>query len=35
MNTLFDKIWDKHVVQQVEGGPTQLSILSHHLEDLD
>ena len=26
MNTLFDKIWDKHVVQQVEGGPTQLYI---------
>ena len=26
MNTLFDKIWDKHVVQTVEGGPTQLYI---------
>ena len=26
MNTLFDKIWDAHVVQQVEGGPTQLYI---------
>ena len=26
MNTLFDKIWDKHVVQQVEDGPTQLYI---------
>ena len=26
MNTLFDKIWDKHVVQIVEGGPTQLYI---------
>ena len=26
MNTLFDKIWDKHVVQQVEGGPTQLYV---------
>ena len=26
MNTLFDKIWDKHVVQVVEGGPTQLYI---------
>ena len=24
MNTLFDKIWDKHVVQIVEDGPTQL-----------
>ena len=26
MNTLFDKIWDKHVVQQVEDGPVQLYI---------
>lgn len=26
MNTLFDKIWDKHVVQVVEEGPTQLYI---------
>ncbi|WP_315342504.1 3-isopropylmalate dehydratase large subunit [Hoylesella oralis] len=26
MNTLFDKIWDKHIVQQVEDGPTQLYI---------
>ena len=26
MNTLFDKIWDKHVVQVVDGGPTQLYI---------
>lgn len=26
MNTLFDKIWDKHVVQMVDGGPTQLYI---------
>ena len=26
MNTLFDKIWDRHVVQQVAGGPTQLYI---------
>ena len=26
MNTLFDKIWAKHVVQVVEGGPTQLYI---------
>lgn len=25
-NTLFDKIWDKHVVQKVEDGPTQLYI---------
>lgn len=26
MNTLFDKIWDAHVVQQIEEGPTQLYI---------
>lgn len=26
MNTLFDKIWDAHVVQKVENGPTQLYI---------
>ena len=26
MNTLFDKIWDKHVVQQIQDGPTQLYI---------
>lgn len=26
MNTLFDKIWDAHVVQTVEDGPTQLYI---------
>lgn len=25
-NTLFDKIWDKHVVQIVDDGPTQLYI---------
>ena len=26
MNTLFDKIWDSHIVAQVEDGPTQLYI---------
>ena len=26
MNTLFDKIWDRHVVQVVSDGPTQLYI---------
>ncbi|KAA6321441.1 3-isopropylmalate dehydratase large subunit [termite gut metagenome] len=26
MNTLFDKIWDSHVVTKVEDGPTQLYI---------
>lgn len=26
MNTLFDKIWDSHVVQTIDDGPTQLYI---------
>ena len=26
MNTLFDKIWDAHVVQKLDGGPEQLYI---------
>ena len=26
MNTLFDKIWDSHVVDMIEGGPSQLYI---------
>lgn len=26
MNTLFDKIWDRHVVQCIDDGPTQLYI---------
>ena len=26
MNTLFDKIWDAHVVQSIDDGPTQLYI---------
>ena len=26
MNTLFDKIWDSHVVTMIEEGPTQLYI---------
>ena len=26
MNTLFDKIWDRHVVQVVDDGPVQLYI---------
>ena len=26
MNTLFDKIWDRHVVQVVDDGPTQLYV---------
>ena len=34
MNTLFDKIWDKHVVQQVEDGPTQLYIDRLYLHEV-
>ena len=34
MNTLFDKIWDKHVVSQVEGGPTQLYIDRLYLHEV-
>ena len=33
MNTLFDKIWDAHVVQQVEVGPTQLYICLLYTSD--
>ena len=25
-NTLFDKIWDSHIVTMIEEGPTQLYI---------
>ena len=34
MNTLFDKIWDKHVVSQVKGGPTQLYIDRLYLHEV-
>lgn len=34
MNTLFDKIWDKHVVNQVEDGPTQLYIDRLYLHEV-
>ena len=27
--TLFDKIWDAHVVSTIQGGPTQLYIDKH------
>lgn len=32
--TLFDKIWDKHVVATVEGGPTQLYIDRHYCHEV-
>lgn len=28
MKTLFDKIWDAHVVSSVENGPTQLYMIA-------
>jgi 3-isopropylmalate/(R)-2-methylmalate dehydratase large subunit len=32
--TLFDKIWDKHVVQQIEGGPSVLYIDKHFIHEV-
>jgi 3-isopropylmalate/(R)-2-methylmalate dehydratase large subunit len=32
--TLFDKIWDKHVVTKVEDGPTQLYIDRHYCHEV-
>ncbi len=34
MNTLFDKIWDAHVVQNVDDGPTQLRIDRLYLHEV-
>lgn len=34
MKTLFDKIWDAHVVQNVEEGPTQLYIDRHYCHEV-
>lgn len=34
MNTLFDKIWDAHVVTAVEGGPSQLYIDRHYCHEV-
>ena len=34
MKTLFDKIWDAHVVSTVEGGPTQLYIDRHYCHEV-
>ena len=33
-NTLFDKIWDKHVVATVTDGPTQLYIDRHYCHEV-
>lgn len=32
--TLFDKIWDKHVVQQIEDGPSVLYIDKHFIHEV-
>src|SRR5678815_2649762 len=32
--TLFDKIWDKHVVRQIEGGPSVLYIDKHFIHEV-
>ncbi|WP_455498798.1 3-isopropylmalate dehydratase large subunit [Coprobacter sp.] len=32
--TLFDKIWDAHVVSSIEGGPTQLYIDRHYCHEV-
>lgn len=34
MNTLFDKIWDRHAVQTVKNGPTQLYIDRHYCHEV-
>lgn len=33
-NTLFDKIWDAHVVNLIEGGPSQLYIDRHYCHEV-
>lgn len=33
-NTLFDKIWDSHVVNLIEGGPSQLYIDRHYCHEV-
>ncbi len=33
-NTLFDKIWDKHVVQKIEDGPSVLYIDKHFIHEV-
>src|SRR6185436_20423421 len=32
--TLFDKIWEKHVVKQIEGGPAVLYIDKHFIHEV-
>ena len=32
--TLFDKIWEAHIVQELENGPTQLYIDRHFIHEV-
>jgi len=32
--TLFDKIWDSHVVRSIEGGPDVLYIAQHYIHEV-
>ena len=32
-NTLFDKVWDSHVVRKIEGGPDVLFIDRHMVHE--
>ena len=32
--TLFDKIWDAHVVSKIDGGPNQLYIDRHYVHEV-
>lgn len=34
MNTLFDKIWDAHVINLIEGGPSQIYIDRHYCHEV-
>lgn len=34
MNTLFDKIWDSHVINLIEGGPSQIYIDRHYCHEV-
>ncbi len=34
MKTLFEKIWEKHVVQTIEGGPSVLYIDRHFIHEV-
>ncbi|MEP7323233.1 MAG: aconitase family protein, partial [Saprospiraceae bacterium] len=34
MSTLFDKVWDKHVVRKIEGGPDILFIDRHFIHEV-